>query len=258
MTTSMFTASTANGQRIVADLHFPTTPPKGLVLLLHGLFSSRHSSTNQAIMPHLEQASLISICLDFPGHGDSDGDIRDTCVTSGAQAVAVVIERVLNDSPQLSEFPLVVLGSSFGGAVAVASLPQIAPCGVVLKSPALDIPGFMRRVRGEAVMQQWEQDGILYMPEFGPDASLSYHIITDARGYDTYALAQSQNIPFAVVHGTQDETVPVEQSRKIALSLGSQCNYKEIETGDHRFSQPEDFHQAVQFCAQSCIEMIPT
>ncbi|WP_027184593.1 alpha/beta hydrolase [Desulfovibrio inopinatus] len=256
MKTIPLTPQHRDGSRLSAELHLPERDIRGVALLLHGLLSSQRSSTNTTLIPILNDASIASLSFDFMGHGDSDGELKDICISSGVEGVSATLTATREHFPNMASFPLVVFGSSFGGAVALASAPYMSPCGVVLKSPALDIAGFQRQIRGDAIMQQWKEDGVLSLPEFGPDIALSYRFISDSLGYDSYTLAQACSCSFAIVHGTVDEAVTVEQSRRLALLLGDRCRFLEIDSGDHRFSRPEDFTHALDFCAASIIDMM--
>ena len=49
---------------VEGDLHIPTKP-LGLVIFAHGSGSSRHSTRNQAVAAHLQQAQLATLLMDL-------------------------------------------------------------------------------------------------------------------------------------------------------------------------------------------------
>jgi dipeptidyl aminopeptidase/acylaminoacyl peptidase len=59
---------------------------------------------------------------------------------------------------------------------------------------------------------------------------------------EVYEIAKNIKIPCLIVHGTKDETIPIETSRKIS-SILEDCIYVEIKEADHPFSAPSHYKQ---------------
>lgn len=155
--------------------------------------------------------------------GDSEGGERNAALTGPQESSAgggaeepqqqpaegarrpdgLVQERFSREEQELIRSRLVVVGSSWGGAVGCALLEAgLRPCRAVLLAPALSIFGFKR----------------VFWPDFTPrgfleeQTSISRDRATEPKPRCTELL---------VLHGDGDETVPVEGSRELAREFGA-------------------------------------
>lgn len=125
----------AGGCRLVTDIVEPPgqqegTPPKGYVVLLHGL------SANKRIMSYITAGfasqGLRVFVPDLPGHGRTDGpfsyDRSDKC---SENLVRELIARGLLDPERT-----ILAGHSLGGAIALRVATRVPVAGVIAFSPA--------------------------------------------------------------------------------------------------------------------------
>lgn len=131
------------------SLHrFGPEPRSGtpLVLALHGL--TGHGGRWR----HLAETELTGTAVvapDLPGHGDSDWD-----PPWGVDDAAAAIAGVLDELPEPSR--LVVVGHSYGGAIALALAQRRRPDGLVLLDPAQGLdPAWARQVATES-LASWD------------------------------------------------------------------------------------------------------
>ena len=112
--------------------------------------------------------------------------------------------------------PWHIIGSSMGGYL-TARWAQEHPERVgamVLLCPAFDLPGRWEADHGTKLMQGWETAGSLPIPDAtGTPKHLKWSFIDDARRHPTHPAA---SVPTLIIHGRQDETVPIESSRAYA------------------------------------------
>jgi alpha-beta hydrolase superfamily lysophospholipase len=122
----------------------PTTrgPPRGAVLLLHGLTDSPYSL--RSIGEHMASRGFDVVGLRLPGHGTAPSGLLSFRIEDMQAAVRLAIHDMRAQGGP--DRPLLLVGYSNGAALAVdyalaaledASLPQ--PAGLVLISPAIGV-----------------------------------------------------------------------------------------------------------------------
>ena len=144
--------STNNRDRIQAWIYTPTTRPRGVVQLIHGL--GEHSRRYLHLISALLDAGFVVAADDHAGHGRTamtSGIWQDT----GQDGVSVVVEdeqrlrQIVNK--RFEGLPYIVFGHSWGSMIArvLASrhpegLAGLALCGVVAQMRGLDNPDLLR------------------------------------------------------------------------------------------------------------------
>ena len=234
------------GERICLAFDLPLNEPKGIAVLLHGFGSSKDNKTNNALLPMLLRREIAVLRFDFRGCGESDGRIEDTTVSAGIQDLLAANRWLGTNFPKSSNIPLMLFGSSFGGAVAIASSPHMKLRELVLKSPIWDIYDMQLFQRGGWKMAMWKLRGYTFVSGKTKTSRLNYSYISDGKNYDLYALAKSAGIQTFTVHGTKDEVVPFSQSEKAEkLDL---TKLLAITGADHRYSRAQEFDAMIQAC----------
>jgi uncharacterized protein len=109
--------------------------------------------------------------------------------------------------------PWFMIGSSMGGYL-TARWAELYPSHVdrmVLLCPAFDLPGRWEVDYGRELIDNWEQNGFVPIPEENGEAKkLAWDFIEDARKHPTHP---NPKLPTLIIHGSQDEVVPIESSR---------------------------------------------
>lgn len=112
---------------------------------------------------------------------------------------------------------ITVIGSSLGGLTAAwlaQQCPQIER--LVLLAPAFGfIQNWLQRLPPEQ-LSKWETSGWLNIYHYGDrqEKPLAYDFVTDALNYDESQLQRA--VPTLILHGRQDEVVPVTVSETYA------------------------------------------
>ena len=70
---------------------------------------------------------------------------------------------------------------------------------------------------------------------------------------EVYEIAEKIKIPCLIVHGTKDEIIPIENSRRISSVLEN-CTYVEIKDSDHNFSDPSHYNQMLKLVSEFILE----
>ena len=218
--------SDRDGRRISAVLDRPPSVSSKGVVLCHGLFGFKDSVTNRALSRLLTERSLTTLRFDFFGHGASEGTLQDLLLTTliGQTEAALDVMRAQG----VSEIGL--FGSSFGGLVALLVAARIRSLkALALRCPLADLPELLRQRYGRVAVELWRRVGTV-PPSI---AQVPFH----SRFYAA---------PTLVVHGSQDELVPLTQVQRIYRSIHTERNLELIPGADHRFSRPADFSRMTE------------
>lgn len=211
-----------------------------LVILLHGFSSSQTNSTNSALFSAIAARGFTSLAFDFRGCGESSGSLGSTTISTGLLDARAVLSAAERQNGQ-SFAQLRAIGSSFGGAVAVALAQEREVRSLGLKAPMLDIEAAQRYRRSRSEMEQWEHDGSLPIDTSQGTVSVSWDYVSDSRRFDLFSpalLRRSDALAF-VAHGTEDEVVPLEQSRDFVSRAPDTRTLCPVDGARHKFDEAQ-------------------
>ncbi len=209
------------------------------VLYMHG-FASSQSGSKAAFFRQRFRALGVTFCsLDFQGHGDSGGSMRELTLTRNLADIRLV-HAYLRD---LGYHRLLLCGSSMGAASALwyAALHPEGVAGTVSISPALEIDRSLLTMLGAEEAERWQRDGtIILQHPLGPK-ELGWGLIEDLRRYDSKRLRANYSAPALIFQGKHDDSV--DWSTVVEFVTG--CDFEGIELhliadGDHRLADQLD------------------
>ncbi len=232
----------SDNYQLVGILHTPEIASDKMpaVLFLHGF-------TGTKVEPHrifvktaraLMKRGFSALRFDFRGCGDSGGECEDATV-SGEIADAQTALKFLRGQPHVNPDRIAIIGMSMGGAVAshvVAKEPQIK--SLVLWAPVADGPAILQRIATPAAV------GGLLASGFADHNGwrVSMKLVEEFQEMQPAKELAKANCPALVLHGGNDETVPVEQSELYAkaLSNGARKFKRHVITGaPHTFDRAD-------------------
>lgn len=215
----------SESQRISGILHLPEGENFPCVIASHGLLSSKESDKYVALGERLAREGIAMLRFDFRGCGESEGRMEESTVSGRIADLSFAIAFLKSHLGLKNRIGL--LGSSLGGYLSLikASMEEGINAVVIWSSPFhLDNLG-SRRSKAD-------------MPALG---EVFYE-----------DLPRHQLLPFLpkisntlVIHGEEDELVPVDQAWEIFSSLGSPKEIHVIEGADHRLTQPAHRQRAI-------------
>lgn len=182
--------SLGQGTDMVADLWSTSATPKGTVVMLHGGFWREH--IDRAHTSHMGQAladeGWLAISVEYPR---TPGNPDRT-----HQAVQAALTELLQ-SGITATGPTVLLGHSAGGQLALwATAAQLLPfTRVVALAPVTSLEQAEEQNLGEGAVRSFLGEPAGSRPDLDP-----------------YRLA-TPSVPTLIIHGEQDQRVPVEMSR---------------------------------------------
>ncbi len=218
-----------NGGKLVGVLDMPSNHSP-IVILCHGLGSSKDSATYRGIQHGLELHGIGTIRFDFYAHGESDGHFDHLTLTEGIRNIKATYDYLKSRYPHSH---IGIQGSSYGGAAAFFAAPDLKLEGVALCCPALYYQKGKKKRMGPAKMKEWEKKGFVYYTNFaGRKLKLGYGFYEDLADYDPEKV--TFDAPFMIVHGDKDQNWPVTDSKKIAKLRKAKMHV--IKGADHNYT----------------------
>ena len=145
----------------------------------------------------------------------------------------------------------IVAGSSMGGLAAAnaSALRPDADFGLLLIAPAFGLAEMWRASLSEEEMKIWEYtNGRAYHHHgFGHDIKLDWGFMQTAEKMSWPKL----NHPTVILHGTEDDIVPIENSRRVSHEDDRVVSLMEIEDGHRMQAAKEHFAKAAEVCLRT-------
>jgi fermentation-respiration switch protein FrsA (DUF1100 family) len=193
----------------------PTAPPKGVILFYHG--NGENLSSHYVSLIWILQQGYDFFIFDYRGYGRSEGEPSPQgAVQDGEAALRWLWQRY----PQR---PLVLLGQSLGGAVALRNAidlkGEIPYSAVAIDSSFASYQEIGRRVMAKAIFT-WPLQWLPYLvlsDRYAPDGEIS-RIAPRA---------------LLVIHAEKDETVPFPCGEGIYSQAGPPRDFWKIPGGGH-------------------------
>ena len=218
----------------------PGTDRCPMVILMHGIFSSKDYNPMPALAKGLAKSGIASIRFDFDGHGKSEGRMQDMTIEREI-ADAMAIWEYAKSLPYVTEIGL--LGHSQGGVVASMTAGRLdkqgtAPSGLVLIAPG-------------AVIKEACQGGKFFNARFDPKdppefircwgfMRLGREYLISTQTLDIYGTAAAYKGKVLILHGTEDSIVPVWCSEWYDETYGEMAEFTMIEGENHLISKRKD------------------
>jgi uncharacterized protein len=252
-----------DAQRLHGMLHLPLEPqdtPVPCVLMLHGF-------TGQALEPHrffiqiaraLAKQGIGAFRFDFRGSGNSEGDFAEMTAQRELEDARAAL-RLLELRPELDPIKFGLLGLSMGGMIAALTAAVENLKALCLLAPATP-QHMLRRVAFTNTKESLKTlfDSGFVGLEFPPNSCFDRkrHVLDIggnpvSQGFfeallelDSLETVKHHAGSSLVIHGTNDDAVPIDIGREYASRL--QTSILEISGANHTFDNLEHQDQVIQ------------
>ncbi|MEM9275482.1 MAG: YqiA/YcfP family alpha/beta fold hydrolase [Cyanobacteria bacterium P01_F01_bin.143] len=169
-------------------------------IYLHGFASSPQSHKAQYLADRFREQDLDLQLLDL-----NQNDFTNLTLTRQINQTVAQFNQ--------TGTPVTLIGSSFGGLTSVwlaEKYHQIQR--LVLLAPAFNFVSYWSSKLGAEEIQKWQKSGFLEVYHYKEDKPLplSYRFYEDITQYKEDKL--QQKIPTLILHGKNDETIPLQAS----------------------------------------------
>ena len=214
------------GERIDYTLHTPGKESDTIVVLGHGVTGNKDRPFVVALAEALAANGLHALRFSFSGNGASSGRFVDSNISKEVDDLGSVLDN-------LSGSKVGYIGHSMGGAVGVlraAKDPRIK--FLVSLAGMVNTKAFAEREFGMVTPGQ----GFMWDDSNCP---LSDAYMKDLRAINTVANeAPKIKVPWLLVHGSEDDVVPIDDSREIFAKANEPKKLIELPGANHVFAAP--------------------
>lgn len=214
----------AQGERIDFTYHHGRQGAPEIVIIGHGVTGNKDRPFIVALAEGLSKAGIAAVRISFSGNGASGGSFGESTISKEVEDLGAVIDALRGRE-------VCYVGHSMGGAVGVlraAKDPRIK--ALVSLAGMVHTKAFAQREfgmvkPGEGFM--WDD----------PNCPLSQTYMEDmARIGSVLEKAGSIKVPWLLVHGTEDDVVPIQDSHDIFAKASQPKELFELKGANHVFA----------------------
>ena len=200
----------SEGQVLLGNLSLPR---KGApcIIMSHGLESSKDGDKWLVLAQRFYEAGFAYLRFTYRGCGEgeekSEGQFEDTTLSGRIRDYRAAIDFI--ETTEVNAKRLGMVGSSFGGMVALAAQDDRIKVVVTLATPAR-----VQTPTGEQ-LSTYQNERFFELPS---GKRLRVRFFHDAQQYDIGKAVGKIACPVLIIHGSADETVPVRDAHDLYKS----------------------------------------
>ena len=230
------------GERRVAFRLRPGNSPT--LVFLPGYASDMEGAKAVALDAFAADRGVAMLRLDYSGAGSSGGRFEDG-------TLALWLEEVLAAVDRLTDGPLIVIGSSLGGwialHVALRRAARVQALVGIAAAPDFTQWGFTAEQKAELQARGRIEEPNPYAPQPQVFAAGFWH-----SGQELRLLEDAIGIacPVRLIHGEEDEDVPLSVAlRTMRMLRSADVQLLTIKGGGHRLSEPHEIQAILRTVA---------
>ena len=213
------------------------------VVWLGGFNSDMSGTKAQALADWAAERGRAYVRFDYFGHGRSSGAFVQGTISRWRDDALAVID-------QLTDGPLVLVGSSMGGWLAtLAGLARPERVqGLVLLAPAADMTSALIETElSEEARCALVLEGVWTRPSpYGPGDPISRALLEDGGRWSVLPGPVACRAPLRVLQGGADTDVPWRHALALADAwAGEDVVFTLVRDGDHRLSRAQDLARMI-------------
>ena len=212
------------GERLDYAFHEGERGAKNIVVLGHGVTGNKDRPFIVALAEGLAAVGIPALRFSFSGNGASEGRFIDSTISKEVDDLCVVLDR-------LKDYAICYVGHSMGGAVGVLRASEDSRIQLLVSLAGMvHTKAFAQREFGDVTPDEgfmWDE----------PDCPLSQVYMDDLTQINTVVDRAPQiTVPWLLVHGDEDDVVPIEDSHDILEGVDGQAQLITLEGASHVFS----------------------
>lgn len=213
------------GERIDHSFH-PATRTHALVILGHGVTGNKDRPLLLALAHGLAARGWPCLRISFTGNGASEGNFADSNITKGCSDLQAVLDQLPQD------IQVAYAGHSMGGAAGVLAAARDERIRTLISLAGMThTAAFATREFGSVTPDagcMWDDENCPLSQKFTDDLS--------AIG-DTLSAATAITQPWLLIHGSEDDVVPIQDGKDAYAAAISQKRWLEIPGAGHSFDE---------------------
>jgi pimeloyl-ACP methyl ester carboxylesterase len=208
---------------------------KSIVIISHGLGSSKESPTVKAVTERLAANGLGSISFDFPGHGESPVDGEYFGVENCLDDLGTVEAYASKLAPKAD---IMYFSSSFGAYINLIYIAERIQVKrkTFLRAAAVNMPGIFRQGETPELAALLESQGFFILdPEAHRPLKITKGLCQDLERKDVYQIYEKGMAEIAMIHGDSDESASFSDAMGFAIQSGASLTV--VKGGKHRLME---------------------
>ncbi|HIH14318.1 MAG TPA: alpha/beta fold hydrolase [Nanoarchaeota archaeon] len=216
----------SKGQRLAGNLWTPKRYNYTLVFAAGIGWVSAEWETTPSWPAGFAKKGYRVLTFDFRGRGESEGDFSETTLTTNINDLNAAID-FLNSN-------VVLIGASFGGtaSICIAAKNKRVKCLITMAAPH-NLDAWL----GGNRLAEAKKNGYSIGAESWQKYSLA--LFVNAREYKVIEKAKMIKVPWLIIHGNKDKSIPVQQARDFYREAKCTKELQIVKGADHGFNTDE-------------------
>ncbi len=223
------------GEKLTGTLHMPIRPSGHAVVFGHCFTCTRHTSILRHICSELTEEGFMALRFDFSGNGQSEGDFAESTYSKQISEMTTAIALLSKKGASW----IGLAGHSLGAAIALLTAAQQQAvktvCILAGRLSGLNAMYFLSQTQ----RRELQNTGRVLFSSRGRSLQLPKDFFADAEQYNLPEVVTSIQIPLLVVHGDNDEIIPVHEAYQAQELNPANTKLAVIPQADHMFSRKE-------------------
>ena len=211
------------------------------IIFLHGFASDIEGKKPNSLKKYAVKNRLGFLAIEYSGHGKSSGDFTKGNISKWSHEVKYSIKKIIRKKN------FILVGSSMGSWLSLNQFKYfhkqiLGFLGIGSAPEFLEL--LMWKKFSKKIKSEIQKKGIYQLKHGNYEYPITYQLIKDGRKNKVLNKKINLNIPVTMVHGTKDEVVPVNFSRKVLrLFKSKKKRMITIKNGDHSLSSKKNLRK---------------
>ena len=207
------------------------------IVFLHGFMSDLEGKKPRAFLNFAKKNDLGFLALEYSGHGKSSGKSINGNISKWSKDTTLLIRKIVKKNK------IIFIGSSMGAWISINQFKffkkQIVGFLGIGSAPEF-LEGLMWNKFSKKMKKEIKKKGIINLKHGNYEYPISLQLIKDGKKNRVLNKNVYQKLNVTMIHGSNDESVPVSYSRKILkIFKNSKKKLIVIKNGDHSLSSPK-------------------
>lgn len=225
----------SDGSTLAGRLESPEGEAKAYAVFAHCFTCSKDYVASRTIANALASKSIATLRFDFTGLGNSEGDFSNTNFSSNVQDL-ICAATALSETHQA---PQLMLGHSFGGAATLAASSQLDSVNAVATIAAPYDPAHVAHLIASNESEILER-GSAEVCLFNRSFTIKSQFLKDIGEQNQKERLANLKKPLMVMHSPTDDTVGVENAKRIFDAAKHPKSFVSLDGIDHLLKKKSD------------------
>ncbi|HZZ49747.1 MAG TPA: bifunctional alpha/beta hydrolase/OsmC family protein [Pseudonocardia sp.] len=201
----------------------------------------------------LTERGFAVLRFDFTGLGGSGGDFGNTDFSSNIEDLILASDHLRDHYAP----PSLLIGHSLGGAAVLAAAHRIPETRAVVTIGAPADPAHVHHLFGDAELTELERDGTAPVTLGGRAFRIRREFLADIAAQPQAERIATLHTPLLVLHSPTDQTVGVDNARRIFDTARHPKSFVALDGADHLLTRPVDAEYVASMVATWASRYLP-